>query len=166
MRAVQVKVTRDTYPIDGSTREEVLRTINERGPRQGADRFVAYTSWQVTWTYAIDKDGRGGVRDPVVNVTAHVTLPEWRGEQRATPAFRRRCRRALSAIREHETEHLAMAIEAGEMAYNVLQATRPATGLTRERVDALVGEAIAVVQEKEKHHDRVTQHGITQGTSI
>jgi predicted secreted Zn-dependent protease len=168
MSDVNVKVTKETYVVGGSTRESVLQSIDEHGPRRGDDHFVAYTSWDVTWGYDLRQDSAGltGVANPVVSVGAHVILPDWKGERDAPGELRRRLARSFKAIKEHESEHVAMAIEAGQLALAKLRSVRPARRLTRASVDALVGAEIAVVQAREKKHDRVTKNGITQGTAI
>jgi predicted secreted Zn-dependent protease len=169
MRDDNVTVTSQSYPVVGTTREAVLRSIDRNGPHKDGERYVAYTTWDVSWSYNLRK-GRGdlvSVVDPEVKVGGHVILPEWRSAADAPPDFRAKLARSLRKIEMHESEHLGLAIMAGERALSTLRKLKkPQRGLTRERVDALVGAAIAVIQKKEKDHDKETQNGLKQGTGI
>jgi len=146
----------------------VLQAIDAEGPHKDGDRFVAYTSWDVSWAYDLPEDARGIARvaDPVVKVGAHVILPNWTGSERASAGLRKALAKSFGAIEEHEAEHVALAIEAGQRALTALRGVKPARGLTRARVDAIVGREVAVVQARERRHDLVTKNGLTQGTAI
>jgi predicted secreted Zn-dependent protease len=167
MSNVEVRVSKDFYPVVGSTRDAVLRSIDEKGPHKGGDHFVAYTSWDVTWGFEL-RDVRGllHVVSPFASVGAHVILPSWKDKTKAPKDLREHVEKSIDAIQKHESEHVAMAIEAGDKALKKLRSIRPARDLDRKRIDGLVGAEIAAIQKRERWHDKVTKNGITQGTWI
>ena len=167
MSDVAVRVTQETYPILGTSRSEILRSIERRGPRKNGDRYVAYTTWDIGWDYDLRPEG-GTVRvvRPRVHVSAHVILPTWREKHKAGGDLVQSWNRAIEAITSHESEHIALGMQAGHRVLDRLRRIAPSRSLDRAAVDDVARQEIAVIQAREKKHDRDTKNGLTQGTWI
>ena len=164
---IQVNRTHATYAVTGETVEDVLRSLLERGPREGDDIFFGLTETALDVRYDPNEISGGCIiEDTEVDLTLVVTLPEWMPEPGTDPALLRdwgRFRRALAA---HEERHQAIALGGAEAAY------RAVAGLYRDSCEEAVAEArgrlegLGVeVSAAHRRYDDDTGHGRREGAA-
>jgi predicted secreted Zn-dependent protease len=108
----RVTLTEARYAVVGSDWEQLRLAMTLTGPRRGGVRYLAYTQWRVVWSYraaAVPEQDAFHVADGLVNVTATMTLPEWIEPRHVTPALRQRWADLVTALRNHELEHVQIA---------------------------------------------------------
>lgn len=164
---IQVERTHQTYAVTGETVDDVLRSLLERGPREGDDIFFGLTETALDVRYDPHEISGGCIiQDAEVDLDLVVTLPEWMPEPGTDPALLRdwgRFRRALAA---HESRHQAIALGGAEAAY------RAVAGLYRDSCEEAVAEArgrlerLGVeVSAAHRRYDSETEHGKREGAA-
>lgn len=164
---IQVNRTHETYAVTGETVDDVLRSLLDRGPREGDDIFFGLTETALDVRYD-PREISGGciIEGTEVDLALVVTLPEWMPAPGTDPALLRdwgRFRRALAA---HEERHQAIALGGAEAAY------RAVAGLYRDSCEEAVAEArgrlerLGVeVSAAHRRYDADTNHGRREGAA-
>ena len=94
----------ETYAITGKSGAELYASIDERGPKVGMGRAIAYTNFKLTWSRKYEPQG-----DACVLVSARpkliitYTLPKPSGELPA--AIRAHWETFITGVRSHELVH-------------------------------------------------------------
>ena len=162
---VQARTTTETYPVEGTTGAELLRSLLTRGPRADGNVFFGLTTAETDLHYRTAPSAAGcALADVTVDLDVTVTLPEWAPPPDAPPALRRDWGRFLTALRQHEDGHRQIAVEGAEALHAAIVGLRrptcaAATAEGRRRVARLQIEATAA----HRRLDAETGHGRTQG---
>lgn len=102
-------VTTRTYSISGDTGEELLASMQRKGPRHGfLSRAIAQTAYTVKWDAKVATDGKSCrvIRaKPILDMTYSFPEPS----ERLSPQMRPRWATFMVGVRKHEGQHGAMA---------------------------------------------------------
>lgn len=129
-----IKETWETYPVDGTTADEILTQMQERGP----DGFWAYARWYVRWS-----------GDCEVRLRINYTMPRHVNAALLDEPLRQSWEKMLEALGKHEEQHGAHGVGA-------------ANELVEK--DCRDGNAIVDRwAEQDKIYDRETDHGRFEG---
>jgi predicted secreted Zn-dependent protease len=166
-----IKFSTTYYDIVGHTVSELAKQMDLLGPKDegGAGNGAADTLWAVDtqWT---DRYGASYCRAVGARVSATIRyrFPRWTNEGDADATMRAEWERFMAALRTHEAGHAQHGEDAARAVEKALLALPG--GASCEAVDA---EAAAVTnriidsyQALDVEYDRVTQHGIVQGTTL
>jgi predicted secreted Zn-dependent protease len=139
------------------------------GPREAGRRYVAYTTWVLTWTYTFD-EGEDECRFASFDVRAAITttLPRWQPGDDASPELRERWARFLEAIESHEEGHGRIAVEAAgsiDAAVSALGARTTCDRLESE-AEATATDEVDRHRRRERQYDQKTSHGRAQGARL
>jgi predicted secreted Zn-dependent protease len=158
---VKADVRYETYPIVGSTFEQVRQALALLAPVHDGTRFGAYTRWNVVW--CIDP----ATRRTDVRVEAVVTLPRLELARGATRNFTAEWVRYLDALRRHEQGHVAIAETAGSAVASALEALRQShRGWDDHAARGVVEDVMRHHRALERHYDERTRHGATEGVVL
>jgi predicted secreted Zn-dependent protease len=102
---VKVSVETNTYSISGRTGEELIRSMDRRGPRHGfTARAIAQTRYVVGWEFEWAMQGRTcRLRDATGTLDVTYSYPKLTGV--ATRDLKRRWDRFLVGVYAHEEMH-------------------------------------------------------------
>lgn len=165
--AVRVQQANKTYAVTGRTADEVLRSLLERGPREGEDIFFGLTQTALDVRYDATKISGGCIiKDTEVDLDVVVTLPEWMPAAEVEPELLRdwgRFRRALAA---HEERHRAIAVEGAEATYRaVAELYRPSCEEAEEEARGRLERIGIEITAAHRRFDAETGHGKSEGAS-
>jgi len=166
-----ISIHRETYSVTGSSREEIRRSMLDRGPRdeRGLPRF-AKTEWKVDWRW--EKDIDGGIKIDSLSVTcsASILLP-----QRDPPilADAQSTREAelrfiwsefLSKLERHELNHLKhVRYRAPHIAARLKEAQQRYGSLSTQRANSIASRVLREIRDLDRRYDIETRHGKSEG---
>lgn len=167
--AVEVEESRKHYSITGSKPGQLKRSMKSLGPREGGRRYVAYTSWTLTWIYTFD-EGESECRLDSFDVVAEIetTLPRWKPDADAPSELIEKWKHFVEAVERHEAGHARLAVEAAgsiDAAVRTLGARSSCAELEREIV-ATAEEKVERYRQREGEYDRETHQGKAQGVRL
>lgn len=156
-----------TYPVYGSTVQEIVQTFQVTDADQPGRKFAAMVRWQTYWNFHPQQQGdRCAPVNPAISVTATRTMPEWSG-MASDMLLEARWRAFRSALETHEDGHIEHARSAYREASQILPSLIAPTcadliRIAGEQVMTINGKWDAITNE----YDRTTQHGATQGARL
>jgi predicted secreted Zn-dependent protease len=163
----QVSTERATYPIQGSTAEELRAQLDQLGPLdQFSQRHDMYTRWEVRWSYLPwPWGGECSLKRPRATVTVTFTFPEWHPPEGASPELVDRWVKYMEVAQVHEDGHQKIAVDAARAVLDALVELPPASACAglEEAADQAGAEILESYRQKEIEYDRKTGHGATQG---
>lgn len=153
----------NTYDVEGTTEQEILRSLHERGPRSGEffglmESEMAYRFWKTP--------SDTGCRLEQIRLDLHlvITLPRWVPPADAPYDLRRDWARFETALRRHEDDHRKIAERDARETYHALRSLRTPTCDTIEQEAQAITERLRIESDqRQQHFDRQTRHGRTQG---
>lgn len=162
---VEIEYTTNTYPISGSTPEEVLASLRDYGPRSDGEWFFGLTQTEMDLTYRVaDLEAGCGVVEANLSLGVVVTLPEWTVQADADRALVRDWRRFYRALSAHEENHREIAEDGADSLF------RQFNGLRRDDCTILEAEirhrlrsAQEDIKGAHRRYDARTGHGRTEG---
>lgn len=169
---VDLIVRFDHYEIEGFTASQLLAQMEELGPtnpRYPGRSFAAEAHWQFDWD--VDESRSLGVRrercmiestDIFLDVT--ITMPRWNRPGSASQALIAEWDRFLGRLRFHELGHKQIALRAAREAARATNGLVGPCGVVGERAELRIERVLAGVRALQESYDRVTRHGLTQGT--
>ena len=153
----------ESYPVNGSTIEQLRRVLGVLGPVRHGRRYAAYTDWEVAFRVCAP-GGPALAAHTSVSVSAVVRLPCWRPPPSAPRELAARWESYVDALRRHEDGHVAIARAAGEaVAARLLALPAHAPPEVFQRAAA---QAVAELRAVERTYDMDTRHGAAQGAVL
>ena len=140
-----IDVRTDTYRVTGRSYKDLWSSI-QRATLDNGSMGVgdATISFQPRATY-VENEGSCAAAEPVVDLTAVLTLPEWdtpSDDQRANAAFKR----TLDYLRVHEAQHVLIAREYRKEMVEAISELPPQP--TCEKMQASIAVAAATVNDR------------------
>jgi predicted secreted Zn-dependent protease len=123
--AVAVIAVDSVYQVHGATPLEVRRAIDSIGPRVRGEHKLAMHRLRWSLDYQLDSavSGECSVTGLRIVLRSVIVLPEWTGVREQPETVRADWNRFLTHLRQHESEHRAIAIRiAGEIARDAADA--------------------------------------------
>lgn len=162
---VEIDLDAVTYAVEGSTPEDILRSLIERGPSSEGQRFFGLTETAIDLRYDQREVASGClIEDAQVLLSLTITLPEWTPAPDADPETRRAWSRFRRALAQHEDRHRAIAEEGAQ----ALQ--RAIDGMLRSDCETVALESRRRLERLEveiaaahRRYDSETGHGRTEG---
>lgn len=157
------------YPAEGKTIPEIHDSMFRNSPiRSERGTFGGLTTNTITANYDLMQTSSGcEVRNPVVKLKSIVTLPRLTEDVRSVSTVRE-WERFMGALRAHELMHArngqSIAKTVISRLYN-FKSAQPC-GAIRARLDHAVSTLIENMNEFDRHLDRDTVHGATQGATL
>jgi predicted secreted Zn-dependent protease len=157
------------YDIRGSTANQLRGQMDQLGPESEGGRFDASTEWHVQWNYSYSRLTEScAIEEAHVEVQVTYTLPRWNPPADAPRSLVERWRTYMAALQLHEDGHRDVGISAGEEVLSTItelpaERTCPALGRIAHRT---ANQIITRHEDEERHYDRVTDHGATQGATF
>jgi predicted secreted Zn-dependent protease len=156
------------YPVTATSLGEIQSEIRQNGPRIDGKQWAGVTRYSMRWNYMARPNPLTGceLRDIRIELTAAITMPEWRPEEEADDATKFWWRRFERGLMDHEAGHARLAVDSANRLRDALARLRAGD------CNALHREAGAIAQQ---HHERLriaqerydaeTRHGGTQITA-
>ena len=162
---LQIEYGTRAYTVSGTTPDEVLAALRERGPRSGDEWFFGLTETSMDLTYRVaDLEGGCGVLDARLDLGVLVTLPEWTPTVDTDRTLVRDWGRFFRALSRHEARHREIAEDGARDLFRQLD------GLRRPDCTALeaeLGHRLSAAQRDiegaHRDYDARTGHGRTEG---
>lgn len=157
------------YPAEGRTISEIHDSMYRNSPIRSAEgTYGGLTTNTITANYDLMQTSSGcEVRNPVVKLKSIVTLPRLTEDVRSVGTVRE-WERFIGALRAHELMHArngrSIAKTVLTRLYNFKSAQ--ACEAIRARLDQAISTLIENMNEFDRHLDRDTSHGATQGAAL
>jgi predicted secreted Zn-dependent protease len=150
------------YQVFGRTRPEILESLLRHSPEAGIGAHVAAsTSWQVSWSLAVDDAGNCRADQPAtVQKDVRVELPAWSVPPTASQAEAEQWMAYVRALAAHESGHVAR-INAAAAALGT-----EIHGETCDDANAAGYQALDALEASNIDYDEATQYGATQGVDF
>lgn len=163
------RVTTD-YPVTGASVGELRMSIATRA-RLAADRtmYGGFTAWNLNWRYATSRSAPGGCRPNGVTVYLDLSTryPVWEDSSAAPARVREEWNRYMTALKVHEGNHAAIAINgANRLASELRDLVSPICSSLQSDAQRLVNKAVRSIRTENDQYDERTQHGATEGASL
>lgn len=156
-----------SYPVNGLTEREILRSLRENGPVARGRPAWGLHEWSVRWTYRFAP--AGGVcrmQDVRVELRSVTTMPRWVDRERADSVLIRDWDAMLAALRTHENGHRDISYRAAREVQRALErVSAPSCGLIPARANARGQEVLRRYHDRNRRYDEETQRGRTQGVA-
>lgn len=167
--APQLEITRGnaTFPVAGSTKEELMRSVHDYAGKNWSDsRAAAITAVSIGAEFRCQEYADGGALTRAnVKLSMVVHLPEWSGASQAAPPLRQGWGRLVRALAVHEDGHVAIAKKHAQALQGTLRTLKIQPNC--EEMLQLATERVQEANERQKReqsdYDDRTQHGVTQG---
>lgn len=168
IEGVQVNQTVEHYTVSGVTSRRLLEEMRALGPHQGASgrRSFGHTWAELSWSFGTTSDSSGEctINDVQLNLDITIRLPDWQPERPPGRALAAQWQAFSTALRHHELQHRAYAIDAAEAIRDGL-AELPATPC--DDIEARARQATTAIMtrmsENNRAYDVRTEHGRSEG---
>ncbi|WGK63339.1 DUF922 domain-containing protein (plasmid) [Halopseudomonas sp. SMJS2] len=157
------------YPAEGKTIPEIHDSMFRNSPiRSARGTYGGLTTNTIAANYDLMQTSKGcEVRNPVVKLKSIVTLPKLTEEVRSVGTARE-WERFIGALRAHELMHArnghAIAKTVLSRLYNFKSGQ--SCGAIKANLDHAISTLINNMNEFDRHLDRDTSHGATQGAML
>lgn len=165
--AVFTRLTRQAYAVTGTTADDVLASLLEKGPRDGGDVFFGITDTELDVHYdPADISGGCVIRDTRVYLDVTITLPEWAPPAGADSETVAEWGRFIRALQSHEDQHRQIAVDGAERAYRaVADLYRPSCQAAVEEARRRLERIGVEIKSAHRRFDAATDHGKTDGAA-
>ncbi len=157
------------YEVSGRTIPEIHEAMFSNTPiRSEEGIFGGVTANTISASYDLMQTSSGcEVRNPVVHLKSTVVLPKLSDDYRSAATVRE-WERFISALRAHELMHAqnGHAIASTLLSRLYIFRSEQTCVAIRGRLDAAVSSLIKNMNEIDRHLDRETAHGATQGAVL
>ncbi len=117
-----IDLTYNYYEVDGSTFEDIHRSLQSRGPEVDGRTYYALTGVETGFRYKHVEDGPICKLDDVgVQARVVMRLPQWSGHDAAAKSVRDAWEVFVNRLIRHEAEHYRIIEEGARRIYNHLQ---------------------------------------------
>ncbi len=167
----KVKRRNETYPISGSSLQELQQMINRHGPINNDDgkRYDGITEWSLTWDYQLKRRGKVWiVANRNVQLNLKVITPRWTDFQNTPGVIRTQWRIYQANLLRHEEGHVRIALRAAQAIDKYLGVCGASSSLNKLKSD-IQRKTNALLKQYRKidqNYDQRTRHGATQGVSL
>lgn len=158
------------YNVEGDSPQSIRQSMNTQRRMFVKGGYDAYVSWFLAWRFRYDDDLKGCKINTVsTKLKVRYILPRWVGGERSSSkiliATKARWQKYYAALLEHEHGHRDWGINAATAIEQRLLAMPYARDCLSLRRDAqsLAVRVLANYLRREKHYDRDTRYGATQG---
>jgi predicted secreted Zn-dependent protease len=158
------------YAVAGTSARHLMEAARMMSPRRAATHHVAYTDWQIGWSFTPREAGGdrfvvGAVR---VEVEITRTLPRWRPPEAADRALVSSWAELVAAIATHEQGHVDIAVSGARALHEaILEVGSSGLREDLEQNVAVVAESgLAAIRSADFAYDEATGHGALQGVRV
>lgn len=171
-QGVTVDLQDQTYPVGGSSVDEIRRQMAALGP---GDSWYRY-SWRVQWTYrpaTVEQPSLTGssatvcgTRDVALTLIFTRILPRWESPESAPPELVEQWETFMQAVRLHGEGHRDIAVAATREIVTRLRDLETTNCAFMEReARRLVDDILERHTEMNREYERTTEGGRTQGVA-
>ncbi|MAE31800.1 MAG: hypothetical protein CMO43_09480 [Verrucomicrobiales bacterium] len=169
--APTVKRRDDTYPVTGSSVQELRQMIDRNGPvnKDDGKQYDGLTEWSLTWDYQLKRRGKVWiVSGRSVLLDIKVLTPRWTDFQNTPGALRTKWRIYRANLLRHEEGHVKIALRAAEAIDKYLGVCGASLSLDKLKSDIEKNTTALLLQYRkiDQGYDRRTRHGATQGVTL
>lgn len=156
------------YEVDGSTREELIRSIRAEGPVSNGRRVWGRHDWHMRWRFRYAPDGPFcRMTDVRVELESVTTLPRWRTRHLADPELGRSWDAMIEALRVHENGHRDIAYRAARDVDRTLRRmSEPDCAFISGRANRAAQDILDRYREINRRYDEETRSGAAQGVTL
>jgi len=166
-----VKRRDESYPVTGSSVQELRQMIDRNGPVNSEDgkQYDGITEWSLTWDYQLKRRGKVWI---VVNRTVlldiKVSTPRWTDFQNAPGVLRTQWRIYRANLLRHEEGHVKIALRAAHAIDKYLGVCGASSSLDKLKTDIQKNTRTLLKQYRkmDRSYDQHTRHGATQGANL
>ncbi len=166
-----VKRRDESYPVTGSSVQELRQMIDRNGPINSEDgkQYDGITEWSLTWDYQLKRRGKVWI---VVNRTVlldiKVSTPRWTDFQNAPGVLRTQWRIYRANLLRHEEGHVRIALRAAHAIDKYLGVCGASSSLDKLKSDIQKNTRTLLKQYRKMDwsYDQRTRHGATQGANL
>lgn len=168
--ASRITETVEYYPIHGSSAAELTEQMASHGPRHPRGRNAwGLTEWEMRLHYELEQaNGQCQLRNPQIELTLRIVLPQWRATAGAAPGLRQQWQQAQRQIIDHELEHRRHAHQAAAHAQQQLL-QQPAAGNCAQAdrsAQAILRDASGRARRASLQFDMATDYGARNGIRL
>ncbi len=158
----KVVVKTETYAVTGRNGAEIMKSMNQNGPRQGLQaRAMAATRYDVKWNMDWSKSG-GSCRLKSADATLYITYRYPRLAGKVSPDLQQRWKKFFTGVRVHEEQHGRIAqemVHAAQAAVaNTASANDPGCARTQAQVHQRVQSVYANYEGRQRQFDAREHH--------
>lgn len=156
-----------TYPVRGTTRDEIRRSLMANRRQSVGGRFQGVHSWRMTWSYRYAPIG-GACRMTSVEVrlVSETVLPRWEDRARADSTLAAEWDTYIGRLRTHENNHRAIAYRgAREVHRQLKRLTSPNCSTMSAWANQAAQGVLRRYNERNRAYDEETGHGRTEGVA-
>lgn len=132
-------------------------------------KFSGLMQWKWEWRGKYDTSNGGCAPDRIVTqASSTIRLPKWDNVDDASYSDRKEWERAQKVLLRHEKKHEAiakLAVKEFERKANALPAEESCEAMT-ETINGLFDRYMDQANKQNKHYDKRTEHGRTEGTVL
>lgn len=152
------------YPVRGRTIRELAAQAD-----QAEDGWTAFTDWRTEWRYQwLDSGTSCELAGGDVEVKARITYPRWRPPDDAAPSVVARWERFMVNLVAHELGHVTIALQGAAAIDDHFDSG--SSEATCSELERATDEAAKQLHDRYERlnvrYDRVTEHGLAQGTRL
>lgn len=158
------------YPVRGKTATELTASMASDGPRHPRGRNAwGLTEWQMHLHYQLEQaDGQCHLRDPRLELSLRIVLPQWRATAGAASGLRRQWQQAQRQIIGHELEHRRHAHQAAKQAQHQLQQLPAADNCAQldRQTQTILRQASQLARQTSLQFDLASDYGARNGIGL
>ncbi len=159
------KIEYKYYLVEGESAVDLRNWMNAHGPADlDGIRRDALTEWYLTWQWNTGADGKPDFLSTRSTLKIVVSMPRWKGLEKAPSSLAKQWTTFLAAMEKHEREHVRMVLEyEDQVVKRIKDAARADSNLTIERANAIGREVSEEMRERDREYDQRTRSGYLEG---
>lgn len=154
------------YDVVGDSATKLRHELDHKGPLVNGERFDAYTTWTVSWTFSFVPTAAGcRLTEVNASIAGRIDLPRWEHGDNASARLVKEWERYLTGLRVHEDGHYAHG-RAGQDEIQALGQSFQITDSCASMAKAFNDQANAILTKyraMDAAYDLETDHGRKQG---
>jgi len=165
---LKIKTEVDYYKFTGGTVNEMRRSLNRNGIRQGSMVYHGFANYWIRWRFNPKmQDGKCHMASVDLEVKNVLTLPRW-----SKPWFSKvdkkaetKLKKYLKALDYHERGHEKISNDGAKTMYAALTKIPPENNCNAllNKANQLARQYMTKIAHKQRAYDAATDHGRTQG---
>lgn len=151
------------YSVYGYNYTQLGDQVRQCGPKVGSESFGGITNYNISWKADWDYSSSScGLKNTTVGIKVDVYLPKWKKTDGSISLSD--WEHYVSVLTDHENQHKAMDLAAGQSLYNQLVSLPAAATCDEENVQAsdIYNKVMSDIAAQNKQFDIDTNHGANQ----
>lgn len=158
-----VRLHETTYPIYGSSTQELRQQMNHLGPRSQTAQYNASTVWEIKWRYKLNETANScKISNADILVDIHYHFPEWKNYSSSESLLQNKWNLTIDKLRKHEYEHGNNGKRAAYAIENALAKLPSMADCQRLQIhlNKTASRIIQYYHQADLELDAVTRHGV------